>query len=199
MGELLVAMEMASRIITQSSVWNRIIIRFSKPQQWQKRWRAPDATVKGRKEAIPVEWAADLVDLGHRSPVSSGTRVNADVYRELLRRHVVPWAHRTYPDRKYIFRRIQCHPHCQDYSMAAGGILDSKGLAIIFTGLEFTGLLYISAAFCRRRSRLGLTLILPLYVCPLPQNGTGKRRNTSAKTCRSFCRRRSAIAKKNEV
>jgi hypothetical protein len=55
MGELLVAMEMASRIITQSSVWNRIIIRFSKPQQWQKRWRAPDATVKGRKEAIPVE------------------------------------------------------------------------------------------------------------------------------------------------
>ncbi len=71
-----------------------------------KGWRGPDATVKGRKEAIPPEWAADIVDLGGQRLVCAGKLLYADVYQELLRQHAVPLVQRSYPDWKYIFQRI---------------------------------------------------------------------------------------------
>jgi hypothetical protein len=85
-----------------------------------------------------------LADLHHRKSVSAGKRVNADVYQELLRPHVIPWVQRTYPDRKYVFHRISTSPHCQDYPAVFGRILDSSGFAAIFTRLEFSGLLYMA-------------------------------------------------------
>jgi hypothetical protein len=40
---------------------------------------------------------------------SAGEQINADVYQDFLRQHLVPWAKRTYPDGKYeyIFRQIK--------------------------------------------------------------------------------------------
>ncbi len=41
-----------------------------------------------------AEQAADLADLRHQRPVFAGEHVNADIYQELLRQHVVPWVQR---------------------------------------------------------------------------------------------------------
>jgi hypothetical protein len=44
---------------------------------------------EGWKEAILLERETDLAGLGHPSPVSAGGQVNADIYQELLKQHVV--------------------------------------------------------------------------------------------------------------
>jgi hypothetical protein len=43
--------------------------------------------------------------------VSAGERVNADVYQDLLRKHVVPWIQRTYPDGNYVFQQDSVPAH----------------------------------------------------------------------------------------
>jgi hypothetical protein len=48
-----------------------------------------------------------------------------------------------YPDGKYIFRRILRWPTPIKPPLAVGIILDSSGLAAIFTGIEFDGLFYL--------------------------------------------------------
>jgi hypothetical protein len=37
--------------------------------------------------------------------VSAGKRVNANVYQDLLRKHVVPWIQRTYSGGNYVFQQ----------------------------------------------------------------------------------------------
>jgi hypothetical protein len=71
-----------------------------------KWWHWPDAKSRGRKEAIPAEWAADILDLGSQRPVFSGKHLNADVYQELLRQHVFLVVQRMYPGVKDFFQQI---------------------------------------------------------------------------------------------
>jgi hypothetical protein len=54
---------------------------------------------------------------------------------------------------------------------AVGRISIFGGLAAIFVGLEFAGLL--CHAFCRQKFRLRLTQICQLYFRPSPWNVTG--------------------------
>jgi hypothetical protein len=70
---------------------------------------APDSMATGWKEAMGAEWAAAC---GFRQPKVgfASEHINAVVYQELLRQHVFSWAQRMYPNVKYAFWRIQCHP-----------------------------------------------------------------------------------------
>jgi hypothetical protein len=43
--------------------------------------------------------------------VSASERINADVYQDLLRKHVVPWIQRTYPDGDYVFQQDSAPAH----------------------------------------------------------------------------------------
>jgi hypothetical protein len=65
------------------------------------------------------------------------------VYQALLRWHLVPWVQKIYPGEKYTFWQIQRWPALLKPPSAVGGIPIFSGLATIFTGLEFTGLLYL--------------------------------------------------------
>ncbi len=76
---------------------------------------------KVRKEAIHTEWAADIADLGNQR--IAGGPLNAVIYQELLRQHLVPWVKRTYPGRKHLIQRICTDPQRQDLP-AIEGILD---------------------------------------------------------------------------
>jgi hypothetical protein len=42
------------------------------------------------------------------APVNAST---ADVYQDLLRKHVVPWIQRTYPDGNYVFQQVSAPAH----------------------------------------------------------------------------------------
>jgi hypothetical protein len=61
-----------------------------------------------------------------------------------LRQHSVSWVQRIYPGEKYAFQRIQRGPAPLKPASAIGGISLFGGLAAIFAGLEFAGLLYIT-------------------------------------------------------
>jgi hypothetical protein len=50
--------------------------------------------------------AADFVDLGRCWLVFASEHVNADVYQELFRQHLIPWIQKTYPGEKYVFPLI---------------------------------------------------------------------------------------------
>jgi DDE superfamily endonuclease len=43
--------------------------------------------------------------------VAAGERINAAIYQELLRQHVVPWLKRTYPDGNYVFQQDSAPAH----------------------------------------------------------------------------------------
>jgi hypothetical protein len=43
--------------------------------------------------------------------VAAGKRINAAVYQNLLRQHVVPWLQRTYPDGNYVFQQDSAPAH----------------------------------------------------------------------------------------
>jgi hypothetical protein len=43
--------------------------------------------------------------------VGAGERINADIYQDLLWKHVVPWIQRTYPDGNYAFRQDSVLAH----------------------------------------------------------------------------------------
>jgi hypothetical protein len=86
---------------------------------------------------------AGHADLCRQLPVSASEWVNADVYQDLLRQHVVPLAYTTYPDGNTSSGGFSTGPHCQDYLAVLGGILNFGGMATIFAGFEFGGLLYL--------------------------------------------------------
>jgi hypothetical protein len=69
--------------------------------------------------------------------------VDAGVYQALSRWHLVPWVQRIYPGKKYTLWRIQRQPAPLKPLRAVGGIPIFGGLAAIFAGLEFAGLLYL--------------------------------------------------------
>jgi hypothetical protein len=60
----------------------------------------------GGNKRFPVEWAADISDLGSQRPVFAGEYLNADVYQELLQQHVFLVVQRMYPGVKDVFQQI---------------------------------------------------------------------------------------------
>ncbi len=99
----------------------------------------PDASSKRQKEP-KAEWAADLVDLRHWRPVFPSECVNADIYQELLRQHVVSQAKGCSLMENTSFWGFSsglCRPN---HLAAVGRILVFSGLAAICARLEFAGL-----------------------------------------------------------
>ena len=43
--------------------------------------------------------------------IKEGLKVNAEVYKRILRTHVLPWLKAAYPDGKYIFQQDGARPH----------------------------------------------------------------------------------------
>jgi hypothetical protein len=78
------------------------------------------------------------------------------------------------------FGGFSAAPHYQNCSAAVGGFLDSRGLAVVYAGLESTGFRYL-ACFEGKSPGECLTFIWTPYVRQLLQIGTFKRRNKSAR------------------
>ncbi len=77
--------------------------------------------------------------------VFAGECANADIYKELLRQLVVPWVQRDVACWKIrpLADSAPAYPPPKSVS-SIGGILVFGGLAAIFPGLEFTGVLYLT-------------------------------------------------------
>jgi hypothetical protein len=84
---------------------------------------------------MQAEWVADLADLHCRRPISNSERVNADIYQELLRQHVVPWVQRDVAWKKDALRRIQRRPTLPKSVSGRGRILVFGRLDAIFAEL----------------------------------------------------------------
>jgi hypothetical protein len=88
---------------------------------------------------------------GQKCPIvfiGAGEWVNADIYQDLLRQHVVPMIQRTYLDGIYVFQQdlapVYHRPnHPEVLQRNHGGFLKPSGLASIFTGPEPAGLFYL--------------------------------------------------------
>jgi hypothetical protein len=132
------------------------------------------------KEAMRAEWATELADLCCRWLVFTGEHVNADIYQELLRQHVVRWGWRLYPDIKYIFLQIQHQPTSQK---PPSGCWRNSGFWQIgcYICQTWTRLTSLSSAFCRLNPRLRLTQIWLPYDHPLLRNLTSNWQYTSSK------------------
>jgi hypothetical protein len=75
----------------------------------------PDVRISPKSKAPLKQMVLGVIGSdGQKCPivfVSAGERVNADVYQGLLRKHVVPWIKRTYPDGNYVFQQDSAPAH----------------------------------------------------------------------------------------
>ncbi len=75
----------------------------------------PDVRISPKSKAPLKQMVLGVIGSdGQKCPivfVSAGEHVNADVYQDLLRKHVVPWIQRTYPDGNYVFQQDSAPAH----------------------------------------------------------------------------------------
>ncbi len=136
-------------------------------------WTWHDGTVAERSDASGVSG-------GFMPPivVFAGECVNADIYQELLRQHVVSWVQSDVAWQKMcLFWLIQRRPTRPNQFMPLA-FFWRIGRHIHWTWVRWTSL---SHAFCSQKARLRLTLIWLPFVRLSQQNGTGWQRSRSAK------------------
>jgi hypothetical protein len=75
----------------------------------------PDVRISPKSKAPLKQMVLGVIGSdGQKCPivfVSAGEQVNGDVYQDLLRRHVVLWIKRRYPDGNYIFQQDLAPAH----------------------------------------------------------------------------------------
>jgi hypothetical protein len=126
--------------------------------------------VEGRQEATRKKCVADFADLGCRYHVFASECVDAGVYQEPLRQHLVPWPEDL--SWQKIRLSVDSAPAC--VAKTSQGLLAEFqfqwiGHHICRTLIRWTCL---SHAFFRFKSRLRLNQIWLPYFCPSLQNRT---------------------------
>ncbi len=100
--------------------------------------------VKEQNEALQAAWGEDLVDLPLPNGWSLPVHVSMPPSTKSLWNSM--WSTRSrggIPMDNLSFGRFSSDLHFQNRPAPIGGILDSSGLAAIFAGLEFAGLLHL--------------------------------------------------------
>ncbi len=163
-GQAQVPMEVAChRVNSQSSAWDRSIRRFPKASAVAKNLvfkmldDGMDLTLRqrGQKEVMWAEWL-QIWQISAADDRFSLECVDTHAYQELLRQHKVPWVQETYPDGKYVFRRIQCRPTLP--GAPSGCWLNSELQQIrCYICWTWTCWTLLSDVFWRRKSRVQMT------------------------------------------